>query len=178
MSRGVQLRDLFDCLPPEEAQRELYHELETMRSLCLKLLRKRRSRSSADHAAHRPYRNKFCLAAGSACGFVFLKNGLNTLPELQQYVIVSQAVWNLEGMTPLLIQNWQDVELIHSKLRAVPSARWIFRGLRDFDWELQPKLERALQDRFKIALTEAETTERRLIRNCQAPPPQVYPRPP
>ena len=51
MSRGVQLPDLFDCLPPEEAQRELYHELETMRSLCLKLLRKGRSRSSADHAA-------------------------------------------------------------------------------------------------------------------------------
>lgn len=51
MSRGVQLPDLFDCLPPEEAQRELYHELETMRSLCLKLLGKGRSRSSADHAA-------------------------------------------------------------------------------------------------------------------------------
>jgi hypothetical protein len=30
MSRGVQLPDLFDCLPPEEVQRELYHELETM----------------------------------------------------------------------------------------------------------------------------------------------------
>lgn len=50
MSRGVQLPDLFDCLP-QEAQRELYHELETMRSLCLKLSRKERSRSSTDHAA-------------------------------------------------------------------------------------------------------------------------------
>jgi hypothetical protein len=51
MSRGVQLPDLFDCLAPEEAQRELYHELETMRSLCLKLLGKGRSRSTANHAA-------------------------------------------------------------------------------------------------------------------------------
>jgi hypothetical protein len=51
MSRGVQLPDLFDSLLPEEAQRELYQELETIRSLCLKLLGKRRSRSSADHAA-------------------------------------------------------------------------------------------------------------------------------
>jgi hypothetical protein len=51
MTRGVQLPDLFDCLPPEEAQRELYHELETMRSLCLKLLGKGRSRSTANHAA-------------------------------------------------------------------------------------------------------------------------------
>jgi FRG domain len=67
-------------------------------------------------------------------------------------------------MTPLLIQTWQDVESIHSKLRAVPSARWIFRGLRDFEWGLRPKLERVLQDRFKIALTDATTTERRLIR--------------
>jgi len=51
MSHGVQLPDLFDCLPPEEARREFYHELETIRSLCLKLLGKGRSRSDADHAA-------------------------------------------------------------------------------------------------------------------------------
>ena len=51
MSRGVQLPDLFDCLPPEEAQRELYRELETMRALSLKLLGKVRSRSGADHVA-------------------------------------------------------------------------------------------------------------------------------
>lgn len=40
MSHGVQLPDLFDCLPAEEVQREFYHELETIRSLCLKLLEK------------------------------------------------------------------------------------------------------------------------------------------
>jgi hypothetical protein len=51
MHRGAQLPDVFDCLPPEEAQRELYHEIETMRSVCLKLLRKGRSRSNANHAA-------------------------------------------------------------------------------------------------------------------------------
>ena len=38
MSRGLQLPDLFDCLPTEEAQREFLHELEIIRSLCLKLL--------------------------------------------------------------------------------------------------------------------------------------------
>lgn len=38
MSHGVQLPDLFDCLPTETAQREFLHELATMRSLCLKLL--------------------------------------------------------------------------------------------------------------------------------------------
>ncbi len=38
MSRGVQLPDLFDALPSEEAHREFQHELATMRSLCLKLI--------------------------------------------------------------------------------------------------------------------------------------------
>ena len=38
MSRGVQLPDLFDVLPTEEAHREFQRELVTMRSLCLKLL--------------------------------------------------------------------------------------------------------------------------------------------
>jgi hypothetical protein len=50
MSHGVQLPDLFDCLPPEQAQREFYHELETMRALCLKLLERRRSSGGADRA--------------------------------------------------------------------------------------------------------------------------------
>jgi hypothetical protein len=38
MSHGVQLPDLFDTLPAEEAQREFYQELEQVRLLCLKLL--------------------------------------------------------------------------------------------------------------------------------------------
>jgi hypothetical protein len=38
MSRGVQLPDLFDALPTDEAQREFQRELATMRGLCLKLL--------------------------------------------------------------------------------------------------------------------------------------------
>ena len=38
MSRGVQLPDLFDTLPPEEAQRELQQELIRMHTLCIKLL--------------------------------------------------------------------------------------------------------------------------------------------
>src|SRR5687767_7804013 len=46
MSHGVQLPDLFVWLPAEEAQRELYHELETMRSFCLKLLAKKRPSSA------------------------------------------------------------------------------------------------------------------------------------
>jgi hypothetical protein len=41
MSHGVQLPDLFAALPAEEAQREFYHELEIMRSLCLKLLERK-----------------------------------------------------------------------------------------------------------------------------------------
>lgn len=43
MSHGVQLPDLFEFLPAEEAQREFYHELEGIRSLCLKLLEKERA---------------------------------------------------------------------------------------------------------------------------------------
>lgn len=50
MSRGVQLPDLFESLSTEEAQREFYHELETMRSLCLKLLEKGRSPDVAERA--------------------------------------------------------------------------------------------------------------------------------
>lgn len=50
MSHGVQLPDLFDSLPTEEAQREFFHELETMRTLCLNLLEKARSLESAPRA--------------------------------------------------------------------------------------------------------------------------------
>lgn len=38
MSHGVQLADVFDALPADEAQRHFQHELSTMRALCLKLL--------------------------------------------------------------------------------------------------------------------------------------------
>ncbi len=38
MSHGVQLPDLFDSLPAEEAQREFQRELTKLHSLCLKLL--------------------------------------------------------------------------------------------------------------------------------------------
>ncbi|MBI2087395.1 MAG: hypothetical protein HYT78_01480 [Deltaproteobacteria bacterium] len=50
MSRGVQLPNLFECLPAEEARREFYHELETIRALCLKLLGEKRPRGAAVHA--------------------------------------------------------------------------------------------------------------------------------
>jgi hypothetical protein len=43
MSRGVQLPDLFDSLPADEAQREFQRELAVMRGLCLKLLEKKPS---------------------------------------------------------------------------------------------------------------------------------------
>ncbi len=38
MSHGVQLPDLFECLPIEDAKREFLHELTIMRSLSLQLL--------------------------------------------------------------------------------------------------------------------------------------------
>ena len=47
MSRGVQLPDLFEGLPAEEAQREFLHELETIRALCLQLLERERSSEAA-----------------------------------------------------------------------------------------------------------------------------------
>ena len=50
MSRGVQLPDLFECLSAEDARREFYRELETMRALCLKLLGEKRSRALAARA--------------------------------------------------------------------------------------------------------------------------------
>ena len=42
MSHGVQLPDLFEVLPPEEAHREFQRELATIRLLCLKLLEAQR----------------------------------------------------------------------------------------------------------------------------------------
>ena len=39
---GVQLPDLFEALPPEEAQREFQRELAVMRALCLKLVEDQR----------------------------------------------------------------------------------------------------------------------------------------
>ncbi len=50
MSHGVQLTDLFESLPVEEAQREFLHELETMRSLCLKILEIERFSNTAKRA--------------------------------------------------------------------------------------------------------------------------------
>src|SRR3989304_10235610 len=47
MSHGVQLPDLFESLPAEEARRAVYHDLETIRVLCLKLL--------GDHPSRRVY---------------------------------------------------------------------------------------------------------------------------
>ncbi len=38
MSHGIQLPDLFDALPIEEAHREFSRELAAMRALCLKIL--------------------------------------------------------------------------------------------------------------------------------------------
>jgi hypothetical protein len=38
MSHGVQLPDLFEILPVEEAQRQFLHELNVMRSLCFQLI--------------------------------------------------------------------------------------------------------------------------------------------
>jgi hypothetical protein len=43
MSRGVQLPDLFDTLPTDEAQREFNGELAKLRNLCLGLLGQKRS---------------------------------------------------------------------------------------------------------------------------------------
>ena len=50
MSRGVQLPDLFESLPAEEARREFYRELETIRVLCLKILGDHPSRRLYDRA--------------------------------------------------------------------------------------------------------------------------------
>ena len=41
MGRGVQLADLFELLPPDDAQREFQKELSIMRGLCLRLLEKK-----------------------------------------------------------------------------------------------------------------------------------------
>jgi len=38
LGRGVQLADLFDVMPVEEAHREFQHELQAMKTLCHALL--------------------------------------------------------------------------------------------------------------------------------------------
>jgi hypothetical protein len=43
MSHGVQLPDLFDALPADQAQREFNRELAKIRNLCLRLLGQKRS---------------------------------------------------------------------------------------------------------------------------------------
>jgi len=50
MSHGVQLPDLFESLSVDEASREFYHELETMRFLCMNLLAPKRSTRLANLA--------------------------------------------------------------------------------------------------------------------------------
>lgn len=42
MGRGVQLADLFDAMPIEEAHREFQQELASMRALCQELLEAQR----------------------------------------------------------------------------------------------------------------------------------------
>jgi hypothetical protein len=51
MSHGVQLPDLFEALSADEASREFFHELETMRSLCMNLLATRKSTNVANRMA-------------------------------------------------------------------------------------------------------------------------------
>lgn len=51
MSHGVQLPDLFEVLPREEAHREFQRELATMRALCLKLLEEKQLVASPGLAA-------------------------------------------------------------------------------------------------------------------------------
>lgn len=48
MSHGVQLSDLFEVLSADEASREFFHELETMRSLCMSLLATKRATGGAN----------------------------------------------------------------------------------------------------------------------------------
>jgi len=43
MGRGVQLADLFDAMPMEEAHREFQHELQAMQALCNELLEAERA---------------------------------------------------------------------------------------------------------------------------------------
>ncbi len=43
MSHGVQLPDLYDALPADQAQREFNRELTKLRNLCLRLLGQKRS---------------------------------------------------------------------------------------------------------------------------------------
>lgn len=43
MSHGVQLPDLFDALPADQAQREFNRELAKLRNLCFRLLGQQRS---------------------------------------------------------------------------------------------------------------------------------------
>jgi hypothetical protein len=42
MGRGVQLADLFDAMPVEEAHREFQHELAAMKAMCHELLQAER----------------------------------------------------------------------------------------------------------------------------------------
>ena len=51
MSHGVQLPDLFEALSNKEASREFFHELETIRSLCMNILTEKRSTKIAGRIA-------------------------------------------------------------------------------------------------------------------------------
>jgi hypothetical protein len=42
MGRGVQIADLFDAMPMEEAHREFQHELQAMKTLCHELIQAER----------------------------------------------------------------------------------------------------------------------------------------
>jgi len=56
MSRGVQLPDLFDVLPPSHARREFSSELDAMGKLCLKLLRTIQRKPTNGSTRSRPRR--------------------------------------------------------------------------------------------------------------------------
>lgn len=43
MGRGVQLADLFDAMPVEEAHREFQHELHAIKALCYEVLESERA---------------------------------------------------------------------------------------------------------------------------------------
>ncbi len=63
-----------------------------------------------------------------------------------------------------VISTWQDIQTLYDSLKAESDRQWLFRGQRDYRWDLASSLERAVYRRFGEPLRRVPDYERWLLR--------------
>lgn len=62
-----------------------------------------------------------------------------------------------------VISEWQHLQALYESLKGEPGRRWLFRGQRDYGWDLASTLERTVHRKFGEPLTRMPDFERWLL---------------